>query len=310
MAHWKKSRGFPLQKVTLKLAFTGKIIGSHCREPVEELLRKAHSGVEGFPTVLHMLFYSQQDALALKLPVMQLQLIFNSSTKKNRMCKRTFVCSLGKGRQCCAASLGRKGKCCCPPATQKLQGTHLLWQDDLHNATCAHWIKGKFSLIVWFRSISRLSKLKRKICKHNTSKQNLFWIYFSNRGSHFGWIFHFKVSNSCIFLPKLFVSAWSTKYRITKELQLLLHSCLIEQSSLYYGERKTKLVKKISFVCHKIYIYEIHFYKGFLKPRITHLWRPLSCQNIVGHMDFRTSDVRTRPHPLCYLSYIPLLKIF
>lgn len=170
MAHWKKSRGFSLQKVTLKLAFTGKIIGSHCREPVEELLRKAHSGVEGFPTVLHMLFYSQQDALALKLPVMQLQLIFNSSTKKNRMCKRTFVCSLGKGRQCCAASLGKKGKCCCPPATQKLQGTHLLWQDDLHNATCAHWIKGKFSLIVWFRSISRLGELKRKYV--NTTHQN------------------------------------------------------------------------------------------------------------------------------------------
>lgn len=93
------------------------------------------------------------------LTVKKLQLIFNSSTNKNRMYKRTFVCSLGNGRQCCAVLLGRRGKCYCPSATQKLRGTHLLWQDGLQlpGATCAHWTKGKFSLIVWFRSIIRIS---------------------------------------------------------------------------------------------------------------------------------------------------------
>lgn len=115
----KRVRGFPLQKVTLKTSlYWENNWHSECREPLKKLLRKAHSGVEGFPKALHMLFYSQQDALVLKLlPVKQLQLIFNSSTKKNRMCKRTFVCSLAKGKQSCA-----EGKVLLSACTTKASG--------------------------------------------------------------------------------------------------------------------------------------------------------------------------------------------
>lgn len=41
----------------------------------------------------------------------------------------------------------------------------------------------------------------------------------------------------------------------------------------------------MGFVCHKVGIYAIHCYRGFLQPRIGHLWRSLSYQNIVRHMD-------------------------
>lgn len=191
-----------------------------------------------------MLFYSQQDALVLKLlPVEQLQLIFNSCTNKNERSKRTFVCSLDKGRQFYAVFLGRKGKCYCPSATQKLQGTHLLWLDDLQSSdvTCAHWAKRKFSLIVWVRFTSRIDKYRRKnVNKTHQNKVHFGYILLTKKvtlGESFTLQLTFPVSiyQNCSFLHQ----QQGTMYKgsgftwNTKGASAASSPCLVAQGSLH-----------------------------------------------------------------------------
>lgn len=165
VAHWKESRGFTLEKLPLKLAFIGKLTASlNIQNWSRSFSERLTAGWRDFHQCSPCCFIANKMLL---LAVKQLQLIFNSCTNEKKGTKEHFfLMFFGKGEAmlCCFPGKGRKGKCYCPSAMQKLQGTHL-WLDDPQSSdiTCAHWAKGKFSLTVWFRFTSRINKLRRKM---------------------------------------------------------------------------------------------------------------------------------------------------